>query len=50
MIGTCDINKLLSEENLKLFFNKLDKDCSQQVSANELKIFFVKTDLTEFEW
>ncbi|CAK72533.1 unnamed protein product (macronuclear) [Paramecium tetraurelia] len=50
LIATCDKKNLLSEENLRIFFNKLDKDSNRQISANELKVYFVKTKLTDAEW
>ncbi|CAD8138220.1 unnamed protein product [Paramecium pentaurelia] len=50
LIATCDKKKLLSDENIRIFFNKLDQDCSRQISANELKVYFVKTKLTDNEW
>ncbi|CAD8085524.1 unnamed protein product [Paramecium primaurelia] len=50
LIASCNKTDLLNEENLKNFFNKLDRDRSKQISANELKVFFYNTNLSQSDW
>ncbi|CAD8157296.1 unnamed protein product [Paramecium octaurelia] len=50
LIASCNKTALFSEENLTNFFNKLDRDHSKQISANELKVFFYNTHLSQSDW
>ncbi|CAD8078153.1 unnamed protein product [Paramecium primaurelia] len=50
LIASCNKTALFNEENLMNFFNKLDRDHSKQISANELKVFFYNTKLSQSDW
>ncbi|CAD8181699.1 unnamed protein product [Paramecium octaurelia] len=50
LIASSNKAVLFNEENLKNFFNKLDRDHSKQISANELKVFFYNTNLSQSDW
>ncbi|CAD8098002.1 unnamed protein product [Paramecium sonneborni] len=50
LIASCNKKALFKEENLRNFFNKLDRNHSKQISANELKIFFYNTNLSSSDW